>query len=364
MKVLEIRKNDLEYNIDLIKKRAKDKKIIAIVKGNGYGLGLKEFSKVLIEKGITDLAVSSVEEAIELAKLKFNARILCLEATASVTDIENLLKNNIIVSIGSSKCAQRVEEVATKLDVKAHCHLAIDTGFSRYGFLVSNKEEILNAIQNTKRIFFDGAFTHFSTAYFQSDSYTRKQYSCFMDVKKYLEANNVKIPIYHICNSSAFLKFQDMYLDAVRVGSAFTGRVSVPNNIGLRKIGMLKSKVVEIKEVKKGTPIGYSNSEVVKRDSRIAILPVGYYDGFNVNLIDDTYKFVDKLRRAKNSCMQMFKDNRPYVTIKDKKYPIIGKMGMNHMTIDVTGSDVDIDDEVLLDIKPMLCNSKIRREYI
>ena len=364
MKVLEINKEDLEYNINLVKKRAKDKKIIAVVKGNGYGLGLKEFSKTLIKSGISDLAVSSVEEAIELASFKLNARILCLEATAVEAEIEKLIENNIIVSIGSKKCAETVEKVASKAEKKAHAHLAIDTGFSRYGFFATEKEAVLETIQNSKKIYFDGVFSHLSTAYFQDDFYVRKQYSLFLDIKKYLEENDVKIPIYHICNSSAFLKYEDMYLDAVRVGSVFSGRISVKNNIGLKKIGMLKSNVVEIKEIKKGTPVGYSNSDVVKKDTKIAIIPVGYSDGFNIEITDDTHKFVDKLRRTKNSCIAFLKDDRKKVTINGKKYNIIGKIGMNHSTVDVTGEDVEINDEVLLDISPMLVNSKIRREYI
>ena len=364
LKVLEVKKEDLEYNIGLIKKRAKDTKIIAVVKGNGYGLGLKDFSKILVKNGISDLAVSSVEEAIELASFKLNARILCLEATAVQEEIEMLIENNIILSIGSKECAENVTTIAVKHDKTAHCHIAIDTGFSRYGFLVSEKEAILKMVKNSKRLFFDGVFSHFSTAYFQNDTYTRKQYDSFLEVKKYLEANDVKIPIYHICNSSAFLKYDDMYLDAVRVGSAFSGRVSVKNNIGLRKVGMLKSNVVEIKEIKKGTPVGYSNSEIVKKDSKIAIIPVGYSDGFNTGVLDDTYKFIDKLRRTKNSFASIFKNIKNTVIINGESFEIIGKVGMNHLIVDITGKNVRINDKVLLNIKPVLVNSKIRREYI
>ena len=364
LKVLEVKREDLEYNIGLIKKRAKGTRIIAVVKGNGYGLGLKELSKILIKNGISDLAVSSVEEALELASFKLNARILCLEATAVQEEIEKLIEKNIILSIGSKECAENVTTIAVKLDKIAHCHIAIDTGFSRYGFLVSEKEKILEIVKNSKRIFFDGAFSHLSTAYFQNDFYVRKQYNSFLEVKKYLESNGIKIPIYHICNSSAFLKYEDMYLDAVRIGSVFSGRISVKNNIGLKKVGMLKSNVVEIKEIKKGTPVGYSNSEVVKKDTKIAIIPVGYSDGFNLEVVDDTYKFVDKIRRTKNSFTSIFKDVKNKVIINGDSFEIIGKVGMNHLTVDVTGKDVKINDEVLLDIKPVLVNSLIRREYI
>ena len=155
-----------------------------------------------------------------------------------------------------------------------------------------------------------------------------------------------------------------MYLDAVRIGSAFLGRVSVRNTIGLKKIGVLKSNVVSIKNIEKGTPIGYSNSEIAKKDMKLAIVPVGYSDGFHVKVKNDTIKFIDKIRILKDDLLELFKDSRIYVTINEQKYPVIGKVGMNHVAMDVTGSQVKIEDKVKMDISPILDNSKIRREYI
>jgi len=274
LKVLEIKTKDLENNIVKLQKRAGDRKIIAVVKGNGYGLGLENFVEILLEHGINYLAVSSVEEAIELADKKMNATILCLEATSIEEEIQLLLDKDVVVTIGNIDTAKKVNEIAKNMNKKAYVHLKIDTGFSRYGFLYTEKNEILNSIQSCTSILVDGIFSHFSSAYFEKEDYTRLQYKRFLEIKSYLEDNNINIPMYHICNSSAFLKYDDMFMDAVRIGSAFLGRISVKNNIGLKKIGMLKSNVVEIKKLEKGVPVGYSNSEITKKSTVLAIVPV------------------------------------------------------------------------------------------
>lgn len=364
MKVLEINSKDLDYNVTKIKQRAGDTKIIAVLKGNAYGLGFEEFVKFMKARGITDFAVSSVSEALILSKLKLDIAILCMEATSIKKDLEIMLENNIVMTIGNVESAKLLNELAKRKNMKAHVHLKIDTGFSRYGFWYEEKEKILETIRNNTALYFDGVFSHFSCAYCKNKDYTKIQYDRFIKIKQYLEENNVKIPIYHIANSSAFLKYPEMYLDAVRLGSAFLGRISVENTLGLKRIGMLKSHVVELKKVKKGNPIGYSNSEYAKKDMKIAIIPVGYADGYNVEIGNDTFKFMDKLRICKNAFSKIFKKDRLYVKIKDKEYTVIGRVGMNHISVDVTDSNVKIEDIVKIEISPILVNSNIRREYI
>lgn len=363
MKLLEVNSKDLEYNIEKILTRAGDTKIIAVVKGNGYGLGLKEFSGFLVNHGINYLAVSSVEEAVELANMNLNAKILCMEATSIEEEIATLLDNGVIITIGNYDSAVILNRLAKKKNRKAVTHFKIDTGFSRYGFCYKDKEIIYKAISDNPSIFVEGVYSHFSSAYFENQNYTDLQLSRFRAVKTYLEEKNIEIPMYHIANSSAFLTRDDVFFDAVRIGSAFLGRISVKNTIELKRIGMLKSNVVELKEIDAGTPVGYSNSVIAKKKTKLAIVPVGYADGFNVEIANDTFKFVDKLRILKNNFMTLFKDNKIYVFIDNVKYPVIGRVGMNHFAVDISNSNVKINDEVKIDMSPILVSSKIRREY-
>lgn len=373
MKSLVINKQDLKHNIKTIKKIAEDRgrneehknlKIIAVVKGNGYGLGLVPYSKFLIDNGITFLAVSTTDEAIKLRQAGINIKILMLSSTAIEKEIEELISNDIILTVGSKEAGEAVEKIAQKLNKKPEVHLKIDTGFGRYGFCYNNEEEILKNIQTWKNINITGTFSHFSMAFYEKDDYTKAQFNRFMDVIEYLKENNIGTGILHICNSSAFLKFKEMSLNAVRVGSAFLGRIAIPNIYGLKKIACLKAKVAEIKTLPKGYNIGYSNSYTTKKETTIAILPVGYADGYNVNVEKDMFRKRDKLRYIIRDIKDSIKDKNLYVTINGQKCKVLGRIGMFNITVDITGKKIKINDEAILDIRPMYVDSSIRREYI
>lgn len=375
MKVLRINKEDLKHNINIIKSivkrsavddKGKSPKIIGVVKGNGYGLGLVEFSKFLIKNGIKILAVSSVEEALELKRAKIDNDVMLLSGTSIRTDLMKLVNKDVIISLTSFEDIEVLNRILKNKDKVQRVQIKIDTGFNRYGFKYEDLDELIEVLKSdeSKKLKIVGTFSHFSYSYSQNKENTQKQFDLFISSVEKLKKNNIDTGDLHICNSSAFLKYPEMHLNEVRVGSAFLGRLQIENKYNLRKIGKLYTNICEIKSVRKGDTIGYSCSEKIKKNSRIAIAQIGYIDGLNSGKYNDTFKIIDKIRILKNSFFDIFKDKHIYYKINGSKCRVLGKIGMNHIVLDIKGKDVKINDEIEIDISPLNVNTNIRREYI
>ena len=229
MSTLVINKKDLLENIEkvkeLVEKNGKDDKgnslkIIAVVKANGYGLGIVEFTKILIDKGIKSFAVATKDEAYILRKAGIKEEILLLTPNSNKEDIKKLIDNDIILTLSSKEDAKSIESVGKELNKKIRVHLKIDTGFGRYGFIYSNREEMIETLKPLENIKIEGTYSHFSVSFFD-EKYTKLQFERFINVIEVLKMNEIETGLLHISNSSAFVKFPYMNLNAVRIGSAF-----------------------------------------------------------------------------------------------------------------------------------------------
>lgn len=371
MNTLVINKEDLRHNINKIKEYAKksgqddagkDVKIIAVVKGNGYGMGIVEYTKFLIDNGISMFAVSTMEEALKLRKEGIKEEILMLSSTAIEDDVRTLVKNKIILTIGSKEDIIIAEKIGKEENQTIRVHLKIDTGFGRYGFVYSKRDEMVEALKNIQNVKIEGTYTHFSISFFD-EKYTKLQFKRFIDVIEVLKMNKIETGMLHVCNSSAFVKYREMHLNAVRIGSAFLGRLSFENNVGLKKIGYLESAVSEIKDLPKGFNVGYSNTYKTKTETKIAVIPCGYMDGINITNNRDMFRTIDKLRYIVRDIKDFFKKQKIYIKIKDKNYEIIGRIGTYHIICNISNSDIKIGNKVIINVNPKFVDSSIRREY-
>ena len=364
-------KEDLRHNINKIKEYAKKSgqddagknvKIIAVVKGNGYGMGIVEYTKFLIDNGISMFAVSTMEEALKLRKEGIKEEILMLSSTAIEDDVRTLVKNKIILTIGSKEDIIIAEKIGKEENQTIRVHLKIDTGFGRYGFVYSKRDEMVEALKNIQNVKIEGTYTHFSISFFD-EKYTKLQFKRFIDVIEVLKMNKIETGMLHVCNSSAFVKYREMHLNAVRIGSAFLGRLSFENNVGLKKIGYLESAVSEIKDLPKGFNVGYSNTYKTKTETKIAVIPCGYMDGINIINNRDMFRTIDKLRYIVRDIKDFFKKQKIYIKIKDKNYEIIGRIGTYHIICNISNSDIKIGNKVIINVNPKFVDSSIRREY-
>ena len=217
MKKLEISIDDLKYNLNSIKSYAKENGagIIAVVKANGMGLDLIKYSNFLLNNNIQILAVATVDEAISIKKnIETDVDILMLSEVFDENEIELLIKNDIIFTIGSLDVKEKINELAIKNDKKVRAHIKIDTGFGRYGFLYYNETEILEAIENTENIEICGVYTHFSKPI--DKKWTCTQFERFRNLIPKIKEINPKI-IFHCSSSTAGLLYPEMCLVMIRV---------------------------------------------------------------------------------------------------------------------------------------------------
>ncbi|MCR5185564.1 MAG: alanine racemase [Clostridia bacterium] len=371
MKKLEISKEDLKYNLNQInnlieeecKKHDKPKpEIIAVAKSNGMGLDLIKYSKFLSENGVKKIAVSNVDEAVILEKENIDAEIIMLSPTSVEEEVQALIESGATITIGSEQDLEIAKKVCDEKSKVIKACLKIDTGFSRYGFIYKDIDNIISTLKNEKNLEFVYCFSHLSDARSEVSSY--KQFNRFLSVKKKIEECGIKTLKYHICNSTGFLKYNEMWMDCVRLGSCIQGRALVKKEL-FKVVGSFKSNVAAIKYIDSGETVSYSNIFKAPKRMKIAVIPVGNMDGFNYGKLRDDYTFKNNVIAVLMEFRKIFRDNTLKVKINGKKRIVIGRLGMYHCIVDVTDDpNVEINQEVQIDIAPLNVNSNIRREYI
>lgn len=343
----------LRENIRQIQQVVEQSVVIwAVIKGDGYGLGAEAFSTVLMDEGICHFAVTESSEAEAVRRISETAEILMLRPTCDIHLLTQLLQQNVICTISSLEDASVISALAQSLDLEARVHCKIDTGMGRYGFRTDELTKLL-PVSRMPNIVIEGAYTHFHSA-FCNEKQTRQQYERFQAAITELRQSGVKLKMCHCCNSSAALRFPEMHMDAVRIGSAFLGRLSFPTQLNLQKIGWCETNVEEIHPIKKGETTGYGAGWRAKRDTRLAIVPVGYYHGFGAEKGRDLFRLRDCIRGAVSLMLAALRKKKLTVLIKEKTYPVRGHIGMLHSAIDITGAEILHGDAVRIEINPLL----------
>ncbi len=364
MKKLVVEKEKLVENIHALLAEAKTTgtKVIAMLKGNGYGLGLCAFAKLLTENGIDTISVCLLEEARTLREGGIDAQILLLSPTCNLAEATEAISLGVTCAVGSEESCAILDIAAEQAGVKAKAHLAIDTGFGRFGFLYSDMQSAAKLLSSAENIEITGTFSHLSDAFGKPEN-SDKQFSRFTAAIDVLSKLGINPGMRHLCNSCGFLRYKNMRLDAVRIGSAFLGRLPIQSPVALKRIAYLESCICETKLLPAGFNIGYANTFKTKKETRIGVVPVGYMDGFGVSKINDTFRFSDILRYTLSSIRSLFRDNSVYVRVGGKRCRVLGRISMFNIIVDLTDTDAQAGTEVILECNPILINASVAREY-
>lgn len=354
----------LKRNIEITRKLAGDTKVIAVVKGNAYGLDLIYYSKYLIEQGITSLAVTDLQDALALREAGITCEIINLSPVYDENEIRASLQNNIVISITSRSCGMAAEQAAAAMELSNACaHIAIDTGLGRHGFLHDQVDEIAATVEGMTHIKVTGIFSHFCSSAYKKDPNTKPQLERFNALCDALKQRNIDVGCRHISATCAFLRYPEARLDAVRVGSALVGRIPFRDKWGYKPVGRLEAPVEDINVVPAGQTVGYGHAYITKKETKIAVIPIGYTHGLGLQRINDCTRVSQIPRFIYHIVKNTFHPDIIYAHHGQKAYPVLGFVGMTSLVIDITGSDIKIGDIMQFVVNPMYVDSKINRRY-
>lgn len=327
----EISLEAIGHNIREVKKRLPEGvKLLGVVKANAYGHGAVPVASYL-ENQVDYFATATIEEAVELRENGISAPILIL-GYVSPSQYGDLVEYDITQTIDSYAQALALEKEAARQNRKAKAHLAVDTGMTRIGFQVTEHDaDVAAKIADLPHIELEGMFTHFSCADQEDKTYCSMQMEKYDKMMALLAERGVTIPLRHICNSAGIMEFDDHRFEMVRSGIITYG-IYPSEEVKKERLDLIpalswKSHVIHVKEVGPGIGVSYGATYVTEKPmTRIATVSAGYADGYPRAL-----------------------SNQGCVLIHGKKAPIIGRICMDQMMVDVTDiPDVQVEDVVTL----------------
>jgi len=334
---VEISEENLLHNISVIRDLIGNKrKLMAVVKSNAYGHGMLETAKIVLKGPVDWLGVNSIEEGIALRNNNIDVPVLVL-GYVPVVSLEDVVQKNLRLTVYNMETVKTLDKIGNKLKKEIPVHIKIETGTNRQGINGKGLSTLLEFIKGSSFVKLEGISTHFANIEDTTDhSYAQFQ----LDEFKRIEAEffkNEKSLIRHTACTAAVLLFPETYFEMVRTGIGMYGlwpskQTKVSCSMKGKKIPELKpvltwkTKIAQLKDVPDGSFISYGCTFRTTRDSKIAVLPVGYYEGYS---------------RAFS--------NVSYVLVKGKRAPIRGRVCMNITLVDVTDiEDVKLEDEVVL----------------
>jgi alanine racemase len=326
---IELDLNALEKNYNFIRSRIDDKtKVAAVVKANAYGHGAIKVAKKLSQLGAEYFCVGSPDEGVELREAGIKNPILVL-AEILASQIKDVIKGDLIQTAGSFETLNALNKAGFEFNKVIKVHLKIDTGMGRIGFFPKEIVDVFKFIQKLEFIRVEGLFSHLAQADEADKKFSYQQLQKFNTLLETLKKEEFDLPLIHIANSAAVIDLPATYLDFVRPGVILYGLLpskDLNKDVLLEAILSFKTKITQLRELPADSFISYGSTYKTDAKEKVAVLPVGYKDGYPRLL-----------------------SNQGEVLIRGKRAPIRGRVCMGQTIVSVDHiKNVELGDEVVL----------------
>lgn len=306
----------LGQNLSRIRERlSPNSHIMAVVKANAYGHGAVEVARALRDAGVTRLAVASVQEGVALREAGIDGDILVLGALLD-QQLTELLSNRLTPVVTDQRLLPQLATEGEAAKKPLPIHLKVDTGMGRLGLAPSEWATFLETFPRWKSLRLEGCMTHLADSDGNDSSHTEQQLKMFHGLLEQLEQRGIKPPCVHVANSAAIMRYPHSHFSLVRPGIMLYGYHTLPPSVScpaLQPVLSLHTTVMQLRTIKPGETVSYNRTFVANRPSTIAILPIGYADGYSRQL-----------------------SNKGFVLIGGKRAPIVGLICMDMTMVDVT----------------------------
>ena len=311
----EIDLGKLRRNLQLIRgDLPKHVRLMAVVKDEAYGHGALDVARVAVEEGAWGFGLSTLEEAMNLRDAGIKAPLLLL-GERQEAELEWCVAHDLTVCVNEPHNVRALAKVAGKFGKRIPVHLKIHTGMSRYGVRWDEALPLVEKILAEKTLQLEGVMTHFAQSDEIDKTFANLQFSRFQEILAALAGKKISVPLRHTCNSGGFLDLPQAHLDMVRVGILLYG--VFPSQVcrkisGIEPVMSVKARIAAIQKLKPGEVVGYGMRYTAAGERRIAILPIGYGDGFP---------------RVRNEGAAL---------IHGKRAPLVGGIAMDALMVDIT----------------------------
>ena len=303
--------------------------LTCMVKAFGYGAGSVEISRSLQDSGLVDyLAVAVADEGVELRRAGITLPIIIMDPEVAALDL--ILENNLQPNIYSFQVLENIISAAESKGLEGiPVHIKIDSGMHRLGFYREDMAKLADRLNGQKALKVTSIFSHLAGSdEAQFDAFTHEQAAYFQDCTDSLIASLPYRPLLHICNTAGIERFPEYHMDMCRLGIGMYGfsfllpQATLHSPYSLKNVCTLKTTILSIKTVKAGETIGYGRHTTLDQARQIAVIPIGYADGFD----------------------RRFSNYGGEVVVRGQRCPVVGNVCMDQAMIDVTGTDAHVGD--------------------